>query len=116
MCVKIITTKKEVEYDAGRPLEDQLGRSNKIIIDYHPEDSSIDKFVSEVERICKTGISCNMNIEVSTNNILKGAKVKRKVNELQADLKVNDLVKLMTVIQSDADKRLEEIANFCLKR
>lgn len=112
MCIKI----NEVAYDTTTPLEEQLGASNKIVIDYEPEDSSIDKFVGEVERICKNGISCNLNIEVLTNNILKGAKIKKQARMLEFDLKVNDLIRLMTTIQSHADKTLEEMSEACLKR
>jgi len=116
MCVKIFSDKSETEYDASRPLEDQIGGSNKIVIDYRPEDSSIEKFVDEVERICKNGISCNLNIEVMTNNILRGAKIKRKAKELVFDLKLNDLIKLMSTVQSVTDKKLEEMSQLCLKR
>jgi hypothetical protein len=100
----------------NKPLEDQLDHANRIVIDYHPDDSSIEKFVDEVERICKSGISCNMNIEVSTNNILNGQRVKRKTKELEFDLKMNDLIKLMAMVQSHTDKRLEEMSELCLRR
>lgn len=112
MCIKI----NEIEYDTSTPLEEQLGDSNQIVIDYHPEDSSIDKFVGEVERICKNGVSCNLNIEVLTNNILRGAKVKKHTKALELDLKVNNLIKLMATAQSQADKKLEEMSEMCLKR
>ena len=118
MCIKIVkaANEYEYEYDINTPLEDQVGGSNKIVIDYHPEDPSIEKFVGEVERICRNGVSCNLNIEVLTNNILKGAKIKRQAKALEFDLKLNDLIKLMTMAQSCADKKLEEMSELCLKR
>jgi hypothetical protein len=116
MCIKIFNSASEAEYDMQRPLEDQVGDSDRIVIDYSPEDSSIEKFVGEVERICKNGISCNLNIEVITNSILKGAKIKRQAKALEFDLKLNDLIKLMTIAQSHADKKLEEMSELCLKR
>jgi hypothetical protein len=116
MCIKIFNSTSETEYDSGKPLEEQVGDSNRIVIDYSPEDSSIDKFVGEVERICKNGVSCNLNIEVLTNNILKGAKVKRQTRALEFDLKLNDLIKLMATAQSHVDKKLEEMSELCLKR
>ena len=116
MCIKIFNSTNEVEYDMEKPLEDQVSDSNKIVIDYSPEDPSIDKFVGEVERICKSGVSCNLNIEVLTNNILKGAKIKRQTKALEFDLKLNDLIKLMALAQSHVDKKLEEMSELCLKR
>jgi hypothetical protein len=116
MCIKIITESSEIEYDANTPLEEQLAESNRIVIDYHPEDLSIDKFVGEVERICKNGVTCNLSIEVLTNNILRGAKVKKHAQALELDLKMNNLIKLMVMAQSHADKKLEEMSEMCLKR
>lgn len=116
MCIKIFSSANEVEYDMDKPLEDQVGESNKIVIDYSPEDPSIEKFVDEVERICKNGVTCNLNIEVMTNSILKGGKVKRQTKALEFDLKLNDLIKLMTMTQSHTDKKLEEMSELCLKR
>jgi hypothetical protein len=116
MCIKIFNSANEVEYDMDKPLEDQVGQSNKIVIDYSLEDTSIEKFVDEVERICKNGVTCNLNIEVMTNSILKGAKVKRQTKALEFDLKLNDLIKLMTMTQFNADKKLEEMSELCLKR
>jgi hypothetical protein len=116
MCIKIFNSTNESEYDTDRPLEEQVGESDRIVIDYSPEDSSIEKFVGEVERICRNGVSCNLNIEVLTNNILKGAKVKRQTRALEFDLKLNDLIKLMATVQSHTDKKLEEMSELCLKR
>lgn len=116
MCIKIVTTQEEVEYDTQRPLEDQLEQSNKIVIDYHPEDTSIDKFMDEVERLCKTGVSCNLNIEVATNDSIGGARLKRKATKAELNLKLNDLIKLMATSQIHADNKLVEMLQVCLKR
>ena len=113
MCVKIIKNKKEVAYDSSRPLEEQIG-DGKVVVDYQPEDPAIGKFVDEVERICQNGIACNLNIVVKTNNILKGARVKRKAEALEFQLKLNDLIKLMAIGQAKADSKLEELANYCM--
>lgn len=113
MCIKIIRNDVEIEYDPEKPLEVQAANSTQIVIDYRPEDLSIGRFVNEVQRICQNGIDCNLNISVKTNNILKGAKLKRSMGVLEFDLKVNDLIKLLAVAQSDTDRRLEEMVNYC---
>lgn len=111
MCVKLITTNSEVAYDVSTPLEKQLKGCKQIIIDYQPNDPSIEKFLDEVERFCLKGIPCNLNIKVNPNNQILGAKTKKRAKKVQKGLKVNDLIKMMTLSYDKTDKDLEDLAN-----
>lgn len=114
MCIKIFTSKEEVSYDSTRPLEEQIQGSKKIVVNYEPYDQSIDKFLDEVERLCKNGITANLNIKFNHNNNLVGAKIGREMARLTKDLDLNEIIKLMVTCQAEADKRLEELSGLCL--
>lgn len=114
MCIKIVRAKSEVEYDMSIPLEEQIKGSNKIVINYEPKDPSVDKFMSEIERFCKTGISAKLNIQVMHNNHLIGAMIQKRLVGVANDLRVNDLIKLMASAHAASDRRLEELANLCM--
>ena len=113
MCIKIVKLKEEVSYDSNKPLEEQIKGSKQIIINYEPKDLSVDKFLDEVERMCKNGISASLNIKFNHNNHIAGAKAKKKVAKLSKDLNINELVKAVVSAHADADKKLEEIAQSC---
>jgi len=115
MCVKIIKCSHEIPYDAERPLEEQIHGSEQIIVNFQPEDPEIKKFLDEVERICQTGVSCNLNILVRTNNMLNGARVKRRAKELESQIMLNDAIKLMALAQAEVDKKLEELSEMMKK-
>lgn len=114
MCIKIVTAKREISYDMAKPLEEQLRGSKKIVVNYEPSDPCIDKFLDEVERLCKNGISANVNITFNHGNNLKGAKIKKKLNNISDDLNLNEVIKMMAIAHSETDKKLEEIANYCM--
>ena len=116
MCVKILTSKEELSYDMSRPLEDQLKGSKKVVINYEPKDPSIGHFLNEVEKLCKNGISAKLNIQFNHNNDIAGARLQKEMRKLAKDLDLNEVVKLMTLIQSNTDKKLEEMSTICLKR
>lgn len=116
MCIRIIGQNTEAKYDSKRPLEEQLCGSEQIVIRYEPKDADIPKFVDEVERLCKTGISFNTNVNVVHNNHLKGAKAKKIMNKLMKDLNLNEAIKILVSLQSETDKTLESLSNFCQKR
>lgn len=116
MCVKIVRLKETTEYDITRPLEEQIRGSKQIVVNYNPQDPAIDQFLSEVERLCKNGVSASMNIQFNHNNYLVGAKLGREVKKLAKDLDLNEVIKLMALSQADADKKLEEMSQLCSKR
>ncbi len=115
MCVKIFNSGNEVSYDADQPLEAQIGDSSKVVINYDPQDPSIGKFLSEIERCTQNGVSLDLNLQVIHNNHLGGAKTKRLASKLSQDLCINDVIKAMATSYAETDKKLEELAN-CLSR
>ena len=114
MCIKIVKLKEEVPYDTSIPLEEQLVGSRQIVVNYEPKDSTVDKFLDEVERMCKNGVSASLNIKFNHNNYLAGARIKKEMRRLAKDLDVNELIKAVVSAHSEADKKLEEMAQTCL--
>jgi len=113
MCIKIVVSKKEVKYDVKRPLEEQIVGSSQIVINYEPKDPSIDKFLDEVDRLCKNGISAKLNIKINTNSHILGMKSKKEIFKIAKDIEINEVIKIMTTMQAEADKKLEEMVNYC---
>lgn len=109
MCIKIVRNKETVEYDMQLPLEDQIKGSKQIVVDYRPEDPSIEKFMDEIERLLQSGISAHLNIKVLHNNTISGARVKRKTSDIVSGVNFNEVIKLMTLVQSVADTRIDEL-------
>lgn len=114
MCVKIVRAKGEVEYDMSRPLEEQIRGSKHIVINYEPNDASVDKFLSEIDRFCQNGINANLNIKVIHNNHIAGAMVKKQVVGITKGLEFNALIKLMALAHAESDRKLEELAQYCM--
>ena len=73
-------------------------------------------FLSEMEKLAKTGVSCNVSLDVSHNNYITGAKAKRQIERLKKDLDLNEAIKILVNIHSELDKRLESISVFCRER
>ena len=111
MCIKIVNDKQEVSYDDSKPLEDQLLGCEQIIVNYEPFDTKIDKFLQEVDRFSRTGISEKLNIKVMHNNHIFGFKVKQKLQQASNKLVLNDIIKLMVLSQLETDRKLEELAH-----
>lgn len=100
----------------NQPLEEQLRGSKQVIVNYEPKDPAIDKFLDEMERMCKKGVSASVNITFNHNNHLSGAKSKKKANTLAEDLDINEVIKLITKAQAETDKKLEEISKCCFDK
>lgn len=113
MCIKILNFGLERAYDINKPLEDQICDSSEVRIKYEPKDPTLDKFLNEIERLCKNGISTKMNINVSHNNYSNGLKVKKQVKRLTKDLDINEAIKLLTKLHATTDKALIEMSDFC---
>ena len=96
------------------PLEEQLKGCNQIVVNYEPKDPSINKFIGEVERLCKHGISSKLNIQFNHNNFLLGAKTGKQLAKLAKELDLNEVIKFMVNCHAESDKKLEEIANYCM--
>lgn len=113
MCVTLLGPSVDRKYDSSIPLEIQLEGCQQVTINYEPKDSSITSFMGELERLCKTGVSCNVNFEVLHNDNLSGARVKKQVHNFNNDLKLNEAIKILVDMQYKADKTLRELSLFC---
>jgi len=116
MCVKIIRSKEEVEFNPQEPLEQQVRGAKQIVVNYDPEDKRIQSFMEQVERIVRTGVSCQMNICVKPNNTLAGLRVERQFEMFNEELKMNEVVKALVKSHHETDKRLMEMSEMCLGR
>jgi hypothetical protein len=116
MCVKIIGDGIECKYDSSKPLEEQVCDNRRVIINYEAKDPDVEKFIHEMERLCKTGISTNMTVKIEHNNDIKGIKAKKQLKRLEKDLDLNEAIKLLVKIQQSTDMKLETLSNFCRTR
>lgn len=114
MCVRIIDNGVESKYDSSRPLEEQVCDNKRVVIQYEPKDRDIEKFIGEMERLCKNGVSTNVKVEIHHNNNLKGIKAKKQLKRLEKDLNINEAIKLLVNLQHSTDIALERLSNFCL--
>jgi len=105
-----------MKYDPGVPLEEQFTDSQTVVINYEPRDPDMDRFMDEMERLAKTGVSCNVSLEISHNNNIKGIKAKRQIERLKKDLNLNEAIKTLVNIHSELDKKLESISILCRER
>jgi len=116
MCVRIIHENEEVKYDSSKPLEDQLCGSKSIVVTYDNKDNDIPRFVDEIERLCKTGIKIDARVKVIHNDNLQGVKAKKLMKRLIKDLKLNEAIKILVTMESEMDKKLEVLSNFCARK
>jgi len=114
MCVKIICTDHEHEFNPSEPLENQLSGAHEVIVSYDPLDPKIASFIGQVELMVKNGVSCEANIKFNANNYLNGMKLERHIDKLKLALETNEVVKNLTKIHASTDRRLREIAEMCL--
>ena len=113
MSVKIIFDDKIVDYDIYRTLEDQIQGYSKIIIDYEDQDMTMNSFLDRVEKMCESGSSKILNIQVIHNDHIGGAKAKKRMKQSSKNMEINKLIKLLSLSYSEADKKLEELSEKC---
>lgn len=116
MCIKILRSHGEFEFEPTEPLEYQIRGAKQVVIDYDPSDSRIECFMAEMDRIVKTGVSCQMNIKVNSNNYIKGHQFKKKIEDASKKLDLNEVVKIIVNTHADADRKLSEMSEMCLGR
>jgi hypothetical protein len=116
MCIKILHCESTTKYDSSKSLSEQLNNAKEVIIDYDPKDPDLDKFLGEMEKLVQKGISCNVSLDITHNNHLKGAKAKKQIKRIKKDLDLNEAIKFLVNIHSEFDKQLESISLFCRKR
>jgi cell fate (sporulation/competence/biofilm development) regulator YlbF (YheA/YmcA/DUF963 family) len=113
MCIKIVHSHQEVEFEPTEPLERQVKGARQIIIDYSPDDARIQSFMDQMDRIVKTGVSCQMNIQVKPNNTLNAYRFERKVEKAKKELDLNQAVAMLVKNQSETDQKLCELESIC---
>ena len=69
MCITIVRTHQEVEFDPNELLELQVRGAKQVIIDHSRDDGRIQAFMEQIERIVKTGVGCQMNIQVKSRSL-----------------------------------------------
>lgn len=111
MCVKLVSANDVREYDVDRPLEDQIKDCERIVVNYQPFDTQVDRLLQEMQRFALTGISTNVPIQVIHNDNLLGYKAKKKLQKASNDITLNEIIKLMVLSHAALDKKLEEISN-----
>lgn len=115
MCVKIICSDHEHEFDPSWALEKQIIGAKEILVSYEPSDSKIDSFVGQVERMVRNGISFNVDIKVKANNYITRMKFKKQLENLKLKLNVNEIVKNICNFHNHADSKLCEISEMLEK-
>jgi len=113
MSVKIFYSGKIATYNPSECLREQLKGCKKVVIEYEPKDQAITKFVDEIEKLCDRGNSTYLNIDIVHNNHIGGAKVKKRIEEANAEAHVNELIKLLVVDHSEVDKKLQQMISIC---
>lgn len=116
MCVKIVRTKEVLEFDPSQPLELQVKGAKQVVVDYHPEDLQIVAFMEQFERIVKSGIGFQMNLKFNSNHTLEGYRLDRKVENLNNELELNDIINQMVALTAHADQRLCELVGMCERK
>lgn len=116
MCVKITTNNIEKHFDCDIPIESQVSNASSVKVEYRPDDKEICKFLQEIDKCAKNGISLKINVKVDYNNYLEGFKFKKQINKAVKSININELIKLMVLSQSAADKKLKELVDMCLNR
>ncbi len=115
MCIKIVRPEEQKEFNPSEPLERQVEGAKQILVSYDPVDPKIGSFLNEMERLCNSGISCNVEIKVNTNNYLNGIRFERKIERIKRKLDVNEVVKAIVNNHLETDRKLNEISEMCLK-
>jgi hypothetical protein len=70
------------------------------------------KFLDEVEKVCKNGQSLPINIKLADNTSFSLFK---KTKQLNHDLLLNDILGQMALIHKNADTKLKELSEMCMK-
>jgi hypothetical protein len=114
MCVKIIANSNVKELSISKPIEEQIAGAQEILVSYDPIDPKINFFVGEMERLCKNGVSCKLDIKINSNNYVGGMKLQKTLNKIKKNLEINELVKDISKLHSETDKKLSEISQICI--
>ena len=116
MCVKLLKDDQIIEYDCEKPLTEQVSGVSEILVNYQPNDREVKKFLSEMQRCAQTGTNPNVKVRVEYNGMLDGYKTKKQFVKAMNDITLNEIIKLIALMQRSIDKSLEEIATTMVNR
>jgi hypothetical protein len=119
MCIKIIRSDDWLEFNPKEPLEKQIVGAKEIVVNYDPKDPLLvntDYLYTQMVKMYKNGISCNVDFRVNANNNLNGIKFERKIEKLKQALDTNEVLKKLTTFHANADKKLAELSEICLRK
>ncbi len=112
MCVEIIKLEEQQSYKPELPFVDQIMDSKEILIDCNPDCPKVAKFLDEVEKICRNGQTLPIHIKLADNSNINLFK---KTKQLNNDLLINDIIGQTVLIHKNADNKLKELSELCLK-
>jgi hypothetical protein len=116
MCVKLVKNNIEVEYNCDKPLMDQVYGVSEIVVNYRTNDKEIKTFLKEMQKCVSTGVNPKVKVRVEYNDFLNGYKTKKKIAKAMNDIALNEVIKLVALMQHSIDKSLEELSLTCLNR
>jgi hypothetical protein len=116
MCVKLCKNDETYEYDFSKPLLNQIDGCTDILIKYEPDDENIRHFLQEIQHCAKIGVNPNVKIRVEYSNFLMGFKTKNEIKTALNDINLNEVIKLLVLMQRDTDQKLAEMSNICANR
>jgi hypothetical protein len=116
MCVKLIKGDQLINYDSNRPLMEQVYDVKEVVVQYKPKDKSVETFLQEMQKCVKYGVNPGIKVKVEYNDFLKGYKTKKQIIKAMNDITLNEIIKLVALMQHGIDKTLEEIAASCANR
>lgn len=112
MCVEIFKPESKQSYKPELPFEEQFDGCQEVLIDCEPNCPKVAKFLDEIDKICKRGRSLPLNIKLANNTSFVLFK---KTKQLSHDLLINDIIGQMALIHKNADTKLKELSEMCLK-
>lgn len=112
MCVEIFKSEGKSHYQPELSFEEQLKDSKEVLIDCSPNCPRVERFLNEVEKICKNGQSLPITIRLADNS---NFKLFSKTKELNRDLFLNDIIGQAALIHKNADTKLKELSEICSK-
>jgi hypothetical protein len=116
MCVKLIKDDQLIEYDCNKPLMDQVYGVSEVVVNYKPKDKAVESFLKEMQRCVQYGVNPSVKVRVEYNDFLKGYQTKKQIVKAMNDITLNEIIKLVALMQRSIDKSLEEIATACANR
>lgn len=116
MCIKMVIDNIACSYDPKGNFLEQVRKCSEVIVEYLPGDDEIRHFLQEVQKCAKNGISLDLNVRVNYGNYLSGFKAKQEIHSALNDISLNEVIKLISLSQHTAEKKLRELSEICANR